>query len=197
MSTKPRVFLYNGTEYQDPNPALSAEQVRDMLARTFGAIAGGEISTRDETERTVIEFRPRPQRKGVGEGIVYTFGYSGHGVTDLLNHIERVGGAIVVDIRYSPNSRRPEWREAALRAALNGRYTHIRALGNKNYSVPNGSIRIADLELGIALLKTHMVTQDTPVILLCGCADPHLCHRSIIANELLKRNVVNTVVHLE
>lgn len=194
-TTKPRVFVYNGTQYQDPNPALSAEQVRDMLARTFGAIAGGEISTREETERTVIEFRPRPQRKGA-EGIVYTFGYSRHSVADLQAHMERTG-AIVVDIRYNPDSRRPEWRGAALRKALNGRYAHVRALGNKNYRSADAPIRIADMETGIALLKTHAKLAASPVILLCGCGDPQTCHRHVVALELLKRNVAQTLVHLE
>jgi PRTRC genetic system protein C len=194
--TKPRVFLYNGTYYEDPNPAISAEQVRDMLARTFGAIAGGEVLTRDETERTVVEFRPRPQRKGAGEGIVYTFGYSKHSVADLQAHMKRTG-AIVVDIRYNPHSRRPEWRQEALRKALHGRYTHIRALGNKNYNVPDAPIRIADMATGMALLKTHATLHDSPVILMCGCSNPHECHRHVVALELLRRNVAQTLVHLE
>ena len=47
--SKPRVFIYNGQEYEDPNPVLSKEQVRDLLARTFGALVNGEITERDET----------------------------------------------------------------------------------------------------------------------------------------------------
>jgi len=60
-----RVFVYNEIEYDDPNPALGNEQVRDLLARTFPMLSGGEIETREDGERTVIEFKPRAKRKGL------------------------------------------------------------------------------------------------------------------------------------
>lgn len=64
LETKTRVFIYEGNEYADPGAAYSNEQVRDLLARTFGALAGGEIDVDEQDDRTVVTLRPRPQRKG-------------------------------------------------------------------------------------------------------------------------------------
>jgi PRTRC genetic system protein C len=190
-----RVFVYNGVEYDDPNPALSNEAVRDMLARTFGALVGGEIEEKEQGGRTVVEFRPRPQRKGAEpQHPVYTWGYGGRSVDNLRYHIERTG-ALVVDIRYNPNSRRPEWRGDALRQALpQGSYVQVRALGNENYKI-GGYAKIHDMEMGVALLK--MTLQNRPVLLLCGCADFTTCHRTMVADALFNRCLVNAVIHLD
>lgn len=66
VAIKPRVFVYEGREYADPGVQFSNETVRDMLARTFGALAGGEIDVKEQEKQTVVTFTPRPQRKGGG-----------------------------------------------------------------------------------------------------------------------------------
>jgi len=189
-----RVFVYEGQQYADPNPQLSNEQVRDMLARTFGALAGGQIDVKKDGEQEVITFSPRPQRKG-SENPVYTFGYTGHKLEDLRAHIERTG-AMVVDVRYNANSANPVWRKESLRKNLpEGRYVHLPALGNMNYKTEGGSIKIADMNIGIALLKVPMARM--PVILMCACADYAYCHRRLIAEELLNRKLVTVIVNLD
>lgn len=189
-----RVFVYEGQQYADPNPDLSNEQVRDMLARTFGALAGGQIDVKKEGGRETITFSPRPQRKGA-ETPIYTFGYQGHKLEDLQAHVERTG-AMVVDVRYSASSANPVWRKEALRRSLpDGRYVHLPALGNTNYKTDGGIIKIADMSMGIALLRVPM--QSLPVILLCGCTDYNFCHRRLVAEELLKRGLVTAIVNLE
>lgn len=60
---KPRVFVYEGHEYEDPGKHLSNEDVRDILARTFGALAGGIIETAEQESRIVVHLKPRPERK--------------------------------------------------------------------------------------------------------------------------------------
>jgi hypothetical protein len=60
---KPRVFVYEGHEYEDPGQHLSNEDVRDILARTFGALAGGIIETTEQDSRIVVHLKPRPERK--------------------------------------------------------------------------------------------------------------------------------------
>ncbi len=63
--SKPRVFVYEGHEYEDPGQHLSNEDVRDILARTFGALAGGIIETDEQESRIVVHLKPRPERKAV------------------------------------------------------------------------------------------------------------------------------------
>jgi len=60
---KPRVFVYEGHEYEDPGQHLSNEDVRDILARTFGALAGGIVETTEQDSRIVVHLKPRPERK--------------------------------------------------------------------------------------------------------------------------------------
>lgn len=60
---KPRVFVYEGHEYEDPGKHLSNEDVRDILARTFGALAGGIVETDEQESRIVVHLKPRPERK--------------------------------------------------------------------------------------------------------------------------------------
>ncbi len=48
-----------------------------------------------------------------GEGMIYTFGYTGKKPSDLKAEAERLD-AVVVDIRFSPNSRVPHWRMTTL-----------------------------------------------------------------------------------
>jgi PRTRC genetic system protein C len=192
--SKPRVFIYNGQEYEDPNPVLSKEQVRDLLARTFGALVNGEISEQDEGARTVIELKPRPQRKGVGRP-VYTFGSQGKSVADLKAHMASTG-AMVVDIRYTHHDNDPAWDKANLSKVLpNQQYVHLPSLGNVNYRTPNGSIQIADIGIGISLITLPMARG--PVILLCSCPQPETCHRQVVADELVSRGLASIIVHLE
>lgn len=70
VKEKSRVFVYERREYADPGVQFSNEAVRDMLARTFGALAGGEIAVNEQDERTVVTFSPRPQRKGLGGSLI-------------------------------------------------------------------------------------------------------------------------------
>lgn len=66
-----RVFVYDGREFPDPDPNLSAEEVRTSMSNFFPELANAEIkeSERDsETEpgqkETVYEFRRRVGTKG-------------------------------------------------------------------------------------------------------------------------------------
>lgn len=61
---KPRVFVYEGHEYEDPGQHLTNEDVRDILARTFGALAGGIVETDEQEARVVVHLKPRPEHKG-------------------------------------------------------------------------------------------------------------------------------------
>jgi hypothetical protein len=62
---------------------------------------------------------------------IYTLGYAHAEVTELVSLAR--DGALIVDIRYHPTSRWPQWRQGALRQVLSGAYSHERWLGNVNY----------------------------------------------------------------
>jgi hypothetical protein len=112
---------------------------------------------------------------------IYTWGYTGASTDDIKDYTTSLG-ALVVDIRFSPHSRVLRWTSEALRALLGSRnYTWVKALGNENYNRP-GPVRLHHPQVTIAGMG-HTLRQ-RPVILLCACADWHICHRAEAANYL-------------
>ena len=124
---------------------------------------------------------------------VYTFGYGGRAPQDIATIAASLGAA-VVDIRFNPQSRRPEWNGGRLREFLAGqgvRYAHVKALGNENYK--GGPIKLYLPELGVKVVGAFLETQ--PVVLLCACREVATCHRLTVA-ELLQERLGVEVVHL-
>ena len=124
---------------------------------------------------------------------VYTFGYGGKTPQELANTAASLG-AVVVDIRFSPRSRRPEWNGGQLRDFLAGqgvRYAHAKPLGNENYK--GGPIKLYQPDLGVKVVQALLDTQ--PVLLLCACREVATCHR-LTAAELLQERLGVNVVHL-
>jgi uncharacterized protein (DUF488 family) len=109
---------------------------------------------------------------------VYTIGYSGRTPNELLEIVERLG-AQLVDVRYSPASRMPQWSGLRLRQLFGERYTHLRQFGNVNYK-NGGPIQLVDYASG----KVYLDALDRPAVLMCVCSDPAICHRTTIANLL-------------
>ena len=108
---------------------------------------------------------------------VYTFGYSGRKLSDLVTLAEELD-ATVFDIRYSPRSRAPQWNKSSLMAALGDRYRHCRDFGNINYR--GGPIELVNYEAG----KQAIEQSDRAVILMCMCKDLRSCHRNHVAERL-------------
>lgn len=109
--------------------------------------------------------------------IVFTAGYSGI-TPDELAKAALVLRAVVVDIRYSPRSRRPEWAKDNLARALHERgvsYLHERGLGNVNFN-NCGPIRLLDLAGAVERLRP--ILAERSIILLCVCADVGKYHRT-------------------
>lgn len=114
---------------------------------------------------------------------LYTYGYGGRSFTDLLNTLYSLE-AILVDTRFAPVSRIPQWNKKFLLEKLGSRhYHHLTELGNVNYK-NGGPIKIQDLPAGLAKLNHFL--RISPVILLCGCTDLAFCHRLVIAQEAEK-----------
>jgi len=125
---------------------------------------------------------------------VYTVGYLAGWTPSLLAAAAEARNAVVVDIRINPMSRKPEWRQRALEAALPaGRYGWLREFGNVHYKTP-GVITLADPERGLARLTPVLERQ--AVILLCACRDVAMCHRQMVA-EWIGEELEVPVEHLE
>lgn len=111
---------------------------------------------------------------------IYTIGYSGRTLTEVVNIVNELG-ATLVDIRLNPQSRRPEFNQDQLKAALGERYIHLPQLGNLNYN--NGrAIEIANLRAGLATLSRL----STPAMLMCACRDYNACHRRVVAQAAVE-----------
>lgn len=122
-------------------------------------------------------------------------GYSGREPSWLLAASERFD-ARIVDIRYSPRSRRPCWDGAALRSYLSTfedgseRYVWCQAFGNLLYKSV-ADVRLADPEAGI-----RFIARETRIpILLCQCRTTR-CHRTV-AGRLLHERLGVEVMELD
>jgi uncharacterized protein (DUF488 family) len=109
---------------------------------------------------------------------IYTLGYSGRTPAALKAIIDNLD-AMLFDIRFSPRSRDPRWARKNIEALLGpDRYRHVKALGNVNYK--GGPIEFVDFAAGLELIKQS----PRPVVLLCVCKDPAICHRTVAATRL-------------
>ncbi len=59
-----RVFVYDGREHPDPDPSLSVEEVRTVMAGFFPEVATAETRTTQRGEDQVMEFVRRVGTKG-------------------------------------------------------------------------------------------------------------------------------------
>jgi hypothetical protein len=123
--------------------------------------------------------------------ILYTYGYANGNIEDLHRYVR--DGAVVLDIRYSPNSYIPGWGKERLEAALRDEYRWVHDLGNRNYR--DGPVQIVNMDRGMGVVEGY-VDEDTPVVLLCACRDLGRCHRKLVAQEAAARFGVQ-VIHLK
>jgi hypothetical protein len=102
----------------------------------------------------------------------------------------------VVDIRFKPFSRQPEWNKSALEQYFPPlTYYSLPNFGNVNYK-NGGPIHLSAPGTGLVELKPILARN--PVILLCACHQLETCHRKVVAEELAKRLEVEVEhLHLE
>ncbi len=60
----PRIFVYDNREFPDPDPSLSAEEVKNVIADFFPELANAEIQETKDGDNTFVEFRRRVGTKG-------------------------------------------------------------------------------------------------------------------------------------
>ena len=119
---------------------------------------------------------------------IFSTGYADKNINDLKPLVENLG-AILVDIRFVPESDVMFWRPLYLKTLLGKKYLHITNLGNREFR-ENDKISIQNVHLGIETL----LSLNTNSILFCICAEQKNCHRRVIAEELQKRKIETTEI---
>lgn len=61
-----RIFVYDNREFEDPNPELSVDRVKEDMAAFYPEIATAEVRETKRDENTVFEFQKRVGTKGLG-----------------------------------------------------------------------------------------------------------------------------------
>ena len=120
---------------------------------------------------------------------IYTIGYSGRTIEELKAITDSHNGGIL-DIRYSPRSRRPEWSKKRLTALYGNLYLHLWEWGNELYN--QGEIQLADFTEGLRVFKgieedAKAAEWNGAIFLMCACKEYDRCHRRQVA-ELLREH---------
>ncbi len=141
---------------------------------------------------------------------LFTIGYAGSSVDELIARLQAAGVKRVVDVRELPLSRRRGFSKSALAHALADvgiQYEHVRALGNpkpnrdryKGGDVAGGArIYRAHLHNGSAgaLVDLAESVDGVTTCLLCVEPEHDTCHRAVIAGAIAERLPRLAVVHL-
>jgi hypothetical protein len=115
---------------------------------------------------------------------IYPCGYSSDAAL-IMHLMQSHPRMLLIDTRHTPFSRIAAWNEPTLRATYGERYRWAgKFLGNQNHTT-GGPIRQADAETGIRGLIQYL-QEGHPLILLCGCREYSMCHRSVIVSLLQK-----------
>lgn len=141
---------------------------------------------------------------------IFTIGYEGSAVEDLIATLKAAGVARLIDIRHSPYSQRAEFSRDELSAALGAygiAYEHIRELGNPpagreaaraGHMAAYREIFAAHLdgaEARAGLDRVLALAAGEAVCLLCFEKSANHCHRSMVAARLDALSA-HEIVHL-
>ena len=64
-----RIFIYDGREFEDPDPEMTVEQVKTSLADFYGELANATVNETKRGEDTIYQFNKRVGTKGAtGDG---------------------------------------------------------------------------------------------------------------------------------
>lgn len=112
---------------------------------------------------------------------IYTTGFTGKDIADLSGLLKNLD-AVLADIRFTPFSEHFEWRREYLKILLKNKYRHVAALGNRTQK--ENKITIHNFDLGLKVIESW----NENVLLMCECENLRECHRSVLIDELLKKN---------
>ncbi len=138
--------------------------------------------------------------------IVFTIGHSTHSIEEFVDILKAHGVELVIDIRTIPKSRHnPQYNSDTLASVLQGYaigYEHLPGLGGLRHAKKD-SINTAWENASFRGFADYMQTEvfeqslDTliemaekqPLAVMCAEAVPWRCHRSLIADALLVREI--------
>lgn len=140
---------------------------------------------------------------------LYTIGYARTTPAELVATLTRAGVDVLVDVREAPVSRRPGFSKRALAATLAEAgvgYRHEGGLGAPK-AIRDRVRQEGDLEAFFAAYREHLAGRAAllerlaaelrgSAALFCLEADPHQCHRLLVAEALAARTGL-TPVHLK
>jgi len=137
---------------------------------------------------------------------IYTVGHSTHTLDEFIKILHAFEIGLVVDVRTIPRSRHnPQFNETELERELQHvdiEYIHLKELGGLRHTTKtsintgwkNPSFRgfavymqTEDFQTGIEQLE--MLAQKKRTVIMCAEAVPWRCHRSLIADALIVRNL--------
>lgn len=138
------------------------------------------------------------RKKPVADNAIYTIGYEGITVDEFLDSLLRLGILQVIDVRNNPISRRYGFHKSTLASLCNLlkiNYIHIPGLGipgserEKAHSYSQHKALFENYKGNLVhhskgLQDVIRLIDSIPSVLVCKEADPHLCHRSILAEHL-------------
>lgn len=133
---------------------------------------------------------------------IATIGYEGRAQHDVIELLVEAGITLLVDVRIRAQSRKPGLSKSSLAAALGAveiGYEHLRALGTPldiraEFRANNleeardlyRSYLLGDPEARIELDTLAELAARERVAILCFEHDPRVCHRMVVAEELLR-----------
>jgi uncharacterized protein (DUF488 family) len=132
---------------------------------------------------------------------LYTIGYQGKSIEEVIEVLERAKVHIVIDVRAMPISRRPSFSKTALSQVLQNKgikYLNIPELGagkELRETHRNGEFKAfaRDYRRAVLVNRRRRVARLAEkvaarrVCLLCYEANPEECHRSLLANAVVRR----------
>lgn len=125
--------------------------------------------------------------------MIFTLGYLRTDPVDV-HKLTAVLNAFLLDVRFSPHSGIPAWKQSHLKANLGNRYIHCRGLSNVNEFRPDQGVKLKDFNGGLGIVRP--ILRHNNVILMCVCHDLDRCHR-LEASARLGRILNVPVLHLD
>jgi uncharacterized protein (DUF488 family) len=131
---------------------------------------------------------------------IFTIGYEGATVDEVLGALQAAGVAQVADVRAIAASRRPGFAKSSLAANLASvgiGYRHFRDLGTPKPGrdaakkgdratlerVYAGQLELPEAQAASAALNA--LADERPTALLCFERDPAMCHRSLLIAAIM------------
>ena len=135
---------------------------------------------------------------------IFTIGHSTHPIDEFVGLLQAYGIEEIVDVRSIPKSRHnPQFNEDDLKESLREvgiRYRHVKKLGGLRHTAKdsvnlgwrNASFRgfadyMASKEFAEGLQALIKIASVRNTAIMCAEAVPWRCHRSLIADALIKK----------